>query len=227
MFFIVSKRYFGFNMLVIGLVLAYFTQGHSFFKKSQDQVKSQAISVIKKELVDVPYKGLIEKTGQEFKLDAKLIASIVEVESSFKEKAKSHVGAKGLMQIMPVVAKKYDVKNAYNPKDNLKAGTAHFKHWMSIIEAESTEDKIKMTLAAYNAGLGHLRDAQRLAIKHKMSPHRWEHIQKAFVMLEDKKHHKKARYGYCQGKAINAYANKVYKTYIKHQNNVQTQTITL
>ena len=47
----------------------------------------------------------------------------------------------------------------------------------------------------------------------KLNPHRWEHVKKTFLLLEQKQYYKKARFGFCQGREVNKYVNKVYKTY--------------
>ncbi|MCI5073164.1 transglycosylase SLT domain-containing protein [bacterium] len=223
MFVILSRKYFGFNVIAVVLLLAYFYKNNTInvkdLKKGQ-QLVIETSQQLKEAAVNLPYQELIEDTAKHFKMDEELIASIIFVESSFRKNAKSSVGAQGLMQIMPVVAREYNVKNAFNPKDNLKAGTAHFKNWMRVIEAETYEDQIKMTLAAYNAGLGHLRDAQRLAIKLKLNPHRWEHVKKAFLLLEQKQYYKKARFGFCQGQEVNKYVKKVYATYQAYKHSV-------
>ncbi|HMQ10837.1 MAG TPA: transglycosylase SLT domain-containing protein [Oligoflexia bacterium] len=223
MFVILSRKYFGFNILAVVLVLAYFYKSNKISLqdiKNSQQLVIETSQQIKEAAVNLPYQELIEDTAKHLQMDEELIASIVFVESSFRKNAKSSVGAQGLMQIMPIVAREYNVKNAFNPQDNLKAGAAHFKNWMRVIEAETYEDQIKMTLAAYNAGLGHLRDAQRLAIKLDLNPHRWDHVKKAFLLLEQKKYYKKAKFGYCQGREVNKYVKKVYSTYLAYKHSV-------
>ena len=76
-----------------------------------------------------------------------LVAAVISVESGFNEKAVSHKGAKGLMQLMPGTAKRYGVTDVFDPAQNIKGGTAYLKDLMLLFNND-----ISLTLAAYNAG---------------------------------------------------------------------------
>ena len=79
-------------------------------------------------------------------LDPDLVKAIVKAESGFDPKAVSKKGARGLMQLMPETAKQYGVKDPFDPKENIRAGTRHLKRMLDRFG--STEK----ALAAYNAG---------------------------------------------------------------------------
>lgn len=76
-----------------------------------------------------------------------LVAAVISVESGFNEKAVSHKGAKGLMQLMPGTAKRYGVTDVFDPAQNIKGGTAYLKDLMLLFNND-----VSLTLAAYNAG---------------------------------------------------------------------------
>lgn len=156
---------------------------------------------------------LISRISEEHRIDWRLVASIIQIESSFRPNVKSKAGAMGLMQIMPIVAREYKSENPLDPEENIRVGVRHFINWMRIIKAETGEDRLKLTLAAYNAGLGHLRDAQRLARAKGLSPYRWKNVSKMYLLLEDQAYYREAKFGYCQGASIIQYVDKVFDAY--------------
>ncbi len=155
----------------------------------------------------------IAHVSQKTQLDWKLISSMAFVESSFKKRAKSKMGAKGLLQVMPVVYKRHKDKNPYNAKDNLSMGIAHYLKYYRLIEADSSMDRALLALAIYNSGIGHFRDAQRLAIRLKSNPYTWEGLKPAYLLLKNPRHYNKpyVRYGYTNGDEVTGYVAKISK----------------
>lgn len=96
-------------------------------------------------LQSTPYGALIEATAEANGVDPLLVRALIQVESNYKPRARSAKGAMGLMQIMPSVAREYNVRNAYDPQANITAGVLRLK---SLIDKWGTE----LGLAAYNAG---------------------------------------------------------------------------
>jgi soluble lytic murein transglycosylase-like protein len=92
-----------------------------------------------------PYGDLIARLAGERGVDPGLIRAIVRVESDFRAAARSHRGAKGLMQLMPVTARQYGVSDPYEPEANLAAGITHLKGLLDRFD-------VPEALAAYNAG---------------------------------------------------------------------------
>ena len=87
-------------------------------------------------------------------------------ESHFDPNTKSWAGARGLMQVMPATGREFGASNLYNPSENMRAGTAFLKRLQAMWEQiPDSLDRLKFTLASYNAGPGHVMDAQRLARK--------------------------------------------------------------
>jgi len=82
-------------------------------------------------------------------LDRALLAAMVEVESGFQPKAVSPKGARGLMQLMPSTARRFGVKDPFDPLQSLDGG-AQYLHWL----LQRFEGRTDLALAAYNAGEG-------------------------------------------------------------------------
>ena len=80
-------------------------------------------------------------------LDTMLVTAVILVESGLDPKAESPKGAKGLMQLMPLIASHYGVENPFDPDQNLAAGISHLK-----VLLERYEGDLEIALAAYNAG---------------------------------------------------------------------------
>lgn len=80
-------------------------------------------------------------------IETSLIEAVIEAESNYDPLAVSPKGAMGLMQLMPATAIRHGVVDAFNPKDNIRAGTAELARLMEVYE-----DNMALALAGYNAG---------------------------------------------------------------------------
>lgn len=96
-------------------------------------------------LVDARYETIIQKVSAEQGMDAQLVRAVIQVESSYRPRARSPKGAIGLMQIMPSTGSRYGVTNLYDPQSNIEAGIKHLK-------SLTNRFPLTLALAAYNAG---------------------------------------------------------------------------
>jgi soluble lytic murein transglycosylase-like protein len=99
------------------------------------------------------YSDIVVPLAKQHGIDWRLVTAIMAAESSFNPCAVSPVGAMGLMQIMPAVAKEYEVEldEAFEPKENVRAGILLLKRLNKRYKGN-----LKLTVAAYNAGEGNV-----------------------------------------------------------------------
>ncbi len=82
-----------------------------------------------------------------YNVEPRLVLALIQQESNFKIRARSHKGAMGLMQLMPATAKRFGVKNAWAPEQNIKGGVRYLV-WL----LKQYQGNVALTLAGYNAG---------------------------------------------------------------------------
>ena len=82
-------------------------------------------------------------------IDPLLIYSQMHQESSFKLKATSYKGARGLMQLMPGTAARFGVTNIYDPQQNIEGGVKYMRWLLDTFGGD-----VVLALAGYNAGEG-------------------------------------------------------------------------
>lgn len=95
-----------------------------------------------------PYKRLVQRAADRHGVDPRLVHALIEVESSYRADVVSVAGAMGLMQLMPVTAKRYGVTDPLDPESNIEAGTRHLRALLDEFGPLFELD----ALAAYNAG---------------------------------------------------------------------------
>ncbi len=101
---------------------------------------------------EIPYGELIYKKAKKYDVDPALVAAVIEQESRFKPRARSHVGAKGLMQLMPRTGRWMGARDLYNPEQNVDAGVKYIKYLDKRFNGD-----LKKIIAAYNGGEGNVR----------------------------------------------------------------------
>ena len=104
---------------------------------------------------DIPLSGdcdldwIIYRAGEKAGVDPRFIHAVIKQESRYNPKAVSHVGAQGLMQMMPATAKRFGLKDPFDAAANVEAGTKYLKFLLKRFNGD-----VSLALAGYNAGEG-------------------------------------------------------------------------
>jgi len=100
---------------------------------------------------DFSYSDIVYPVSMKHNMDWRLVAAVIQAESSFNPDAVSPVGARGLMQLMPETAADYGLtlKTIHDPAANVEAGVKHLKMLSRLYDGN-----IPLIAAAYNAGQG-------------------------------------------------------------------------
>ena len=136
------------------------------------------------------FDNIMRKVGAEEGQDWRLMSAIAYSESRFIESLVSSQGAAGIMQIRPVVARHFNVPvdDIDDTETNIRlAGMllTELADMLRIPAATPTEDRLSIILASYNAGIGHVLDARRLARAEGANPNSWGDVSRYLQLKAD------------------------------------------
>ena len=163
------------------------------------------------------FDDIFRKAGQKYGWDWRLIASVAYQESKFNPNVLGFGGSYGMMQFMPNTGPYYNVYPDSPPEVQIMGGAKKLSRdeqgWSSI--PDHTE-RLKFALASYNAGKGHILDAQRLARKHGKNPNLWEgHVEEMLLNLSKQEFYQDevVRHGMIRSKTTYHYVRNVMERY--------------
>lgn len=160
------------------------------------------------------YRKTFITAARKSKIDWRLMAAIGYQESHWNPNAVSPTGVRGLMMLTAATAQFVNVADREKPKQAIRGGTRYFAQILrSIPSSVPQPDRTWMALAAWNMGLGHLRDARDITRQRGGDPDRWSDVQRALPLLTQEKWFTKTRYGYGQGNQALAFVANVRSYY--------------
>lgn len=198
------------------IYLKYFKARTAYSQKvnSNEGSKKGGISV---------YDPIIKLNAQKFNLDWRLVASLIFQESGFDTAAQSFTGATGLMQILPQTAEEFGQGNLNDPNFNIYVGCAYLNkmqnYWQNKLS--NNDEVLKFALASYNVGLGHVLDAQRLAVKYGLNENTWNRNVAEMIKRKSKEEFftdTVVKYGYCRGEETTKYVSEIIGRYAHYKN---------
>jgi membrane-bound lytic murein transglycosylase F len=160
------------------------------------------------------YQGLFQKYGERHDIDWRLLAAISYQESFWNPRSVSPTGVRGIMMLTRATAREMGVANRLDPEQAIEGGTRYIKKLIDKIPEEIHEpDRTWMALAAYNVGMGHLRDAQIITKKQNGDPSKWNDVQQRLPLLSRRAYYKKTKHGYARGQEPVIYVTRIRNYY--------------
>jgi len=168
-----------------------------------------------------PWDEYFKKYSKGIDWDWRLLASLVYQESRFRHNVRSHRGASGLMQFMPQTAEFFGIDSTADPVKQIEAGVRYIK-WLEDRFANydiPTDEMIKFVLASYNAGIGHIIDARKLAQKHGRNPNVWDNNVEYFIRNKSQfAYDPVVRHGRLKGVETTNYVKEIMERYQHYKN---------
>jgi membrane-bound lytic murein transglycosylase F len=142
------------------------------------------------------FDNIMRRVGEEQGQDWRLMSAIAYSESRFKENLVSSRGATGIMQIRPIVARHFNVpvEKINDTETNIRLASmllGELGRMLSIPADVSNDDRMRIILASYNAGVGHVQDARRLARSEGNNPNSWEDVSRYLRLKADPTYYNK------------------------------------
>ena len=196
------------------LVNKYFRNERRIRKQEAHRVSSHQLS---------PYDELVRSHAATVNLDWRLVVAQMYQESRFNPKQTSFAGARGLMQVMPRTARQVglDAGDLWQPEVGIEAGVRYMDWVRDRFPSSLPDDQLMwFSLAAYNAGAGHVHDARRLAAELGLDRNRWfDNVELAMLKLAEPEYARNATYGFVRGREPVKYVREIrdrYEHYIDH-----------
>jgi len=170
-----------------------------------------------------PFDELIKEYCLKINWDWRLLASLIYQESRFYPDTVAWSGAFGLMQLMPNTADKFNIDSLSTPESQISAGV----DYIALLDKQFAErgvdsmERIKFVLAAYNAGIAHVYDAQRLAHKYQKNPLVWDGNVDLYLLNKSKPQYYNdtvVKYGYCRGEETYYFVAEIMERFEHYKN---------
>lgn len=165
-----------------------------------------------------PYDSWFRQHADGMAWDWELLAVMAYKESRFDSTVTSRKGAMGIMQLMPRTAARLGLDSTHAMDDHIRAAVRYLSKldtlWMRAVP--DRDQRLRFVLASYNAGPGHIIDAQRLAEQLDLDPRRWEHNVERTILLKAMPEfymRPGMKNGYCKGSQVFHYVRDVVAMY--------------
>lgn len=181
----------------------------------RERIESEYLSSETGRLSD--YDTLLQRYAPRIDWDWRLLAAQTYQESRFRPAARSWAGAMGLLQLMPGTAADMNVADPYDPQQNVRGAVDYLQYltdfWSHRIPDD--EERLKFILASYNAGAGHVRDAQRLTRKYGGDTLEWDDVAYWLLQLSKQRYYNDpvVRHGFCRGLEPVTYVARILERY--------------
>jgi len=193
------------------LLRKYFTPESSLINRSFAKKQESGIS---------QYDAIIKKYAKQYDFDWRFIASIVFQETKFISGLTGKGGSYGLMQLMPATMEFYGIIEEDDDESHIHAGIQYLHYIRKYFDdIEDEKEKLYLIAASYNAGRGHIFDAQRLCIKYGCDHKKWENVSK-YLKLKSRREFVAdplVKAGYLPGSHTVKYTEQVMNRYFVYK----------
>ena len=207
----IEARYRGYEYNV--LRNKYFRNDRRMERQREHRLEGERLS---------PFDELVKRAAAEHDFDWRLLVSQMYQESAFDPRQVSPAGARGLMQVMPRTALEVGISAdaLADPAQGIEAGARYLAWTRERFDALPLAERLWFALAAYNAGVGHVRDARRLARVKGWDAATWfGHVEHAMLLLSEPDYARQALHGYVRGAEPVRYVGAIrdrYRAYLGH-----------
>ncbi len=156
------------------------------------------------------YDAYFREAAQEYDLPYMLLAAQGYQESHWNAAARSPTGVRGIMMLTLNTAREMGVRDRLDARQSIFGGAKYLARMKQRFVPEVTEpDRTWLALAAYNVGRAHMHDAQTLARKQGLDPHRWGDLKKVLPLLSEPEYYNDLKYGYARGTEPVRYVRRI------------------
>jgi membrane-bound lytic murein transglycosylase F len=152
--------------------------------------------------------------GETYDIDWRLLAAVGYQESHWDPDASSYTGVRGIMMLTEQTAEQLGVDDRLDPAQSIDGGARYLVRLRDRLPTRIPEpDRTWMALAAYNMGMGHLRDARRLTQARGLDPDSWQDVSSSLDLLSQEKWHSQTRHGYARGFEAKLFVSNIQRYY--------------
>jgi membrane-bound lytic murein transglycosylase MltF len=155
--------------------------------------------------------ALFRKYGQQYNFDPLMLAAQGYQESGLNQNATSHVGAIGVMQVMPATGAQLKVGDIKVTEANIHAGAKYMDQLMTkyFVDAKFSEtNRALFAFASYNCGPGNVSKMRKLAVQRDLDPDKW--FNNVEIVTSEK-----------IGAETTTYVRNIYKYYVAYKLTVE------
>ena len=168
------------------------------------------------------YRALFQRVAEEYPFSWELLAAQAYQESHWEPHARSPTGVRGLMMLTQPTARELGIDNRLDPEASVRGGAEYLQRMRDRLPDDIEEpDRTWIALAAYNVGMGHVRDARKLAQRAARNPDRWNALKDMLPRLSRPEYYKTVPYGYTRGTEPVKYVDHIRQFYAILTNHTQ------